>query len=153
MLELELRRASPDDAKALTALAIAAKSHWGYPERWMQIWRPELTFDPEYFEVNESWAASIEDQLVGFYTLLEKDGNAWLENLWVIPDQMGHGVGSLLFKHALRLSKKKGYKILRFESDPNAVGFYTKLGAHQIGERQSEVDGQPRILPIMELKL
>lgn len=152
-MEIEIRRAYHQDAKALTEIALAAKSHWGYPERWMQIWRPELTFDPEYFELNESWAASIEDQWVGFYTLLEKDGNAWLENLWVMPAQIGQGIGSALFNHALRLSKERGYHVLRLESDPNAVGFYKKMGAHQIGERHSEIEGQPRILPLMELKL
>jgi ribosomal protein S18 acetylase RimI-like enzyme len=152
-MEIEIRRALPDDAEVLTEIAIAAKGHWGYPERWMQVWTPELTFRSEYFEKNESWTASIENQTIGFCTLLEKDGNAWLENLWVIPSQMGHGVGNALFKHMIDLSKKRGYHILRLESDPNAVGFYIKMGAHQIGERHSEVEGQPRILPIMELTL
>ena len=119
----------------------------------MQIWKPELTFDSGYFERNESWTACIENQPIGFYTLLEKDGNAWLENLWVKPAQIEHGIGSTLFKHALHLSKKRGYHILRLESDPNAVGFYKKMGAYPIGELHSEVEGQPRILPIMELKL
>ena len=119
----------------------------------METWKPELTFDSEYFEKNEGWTANVDNQLVGFYTLLEKDGNAWLENLWVMPAQIGHGVGSALFKHAIHLSKKRGYQILRLESDPNAVGFYKKMDAHQIGERHSEVEGQPRILPIMEVKL
>jgi GNAT superfamily N-acetyltransferase len=152
-MEIEIRRALPEEAEALTQIAIAAKSYWGYPERWIQIWKSELTFDSEYFEKNEGWTASVDNQLVGFYTLLEKDGNAWLENLWVMPAQIGHGVGSALFKHALYLSKKRGYQILRLESDPNAVGFYKKMDARQIGERHSEAEGEPRILPIMELKL
>jgi GNAT superfamily N-acetyltransferase len=152
-MDIEIRRALPEEAEALTQIAIAAKSHWGYPERWMQIWTPELTFDSGYFEKNESWTASVENHPIGFYTLLEKDDNAWLENLWVMPAQIGHGVGSALFKHALRLSKERGYGVLRLESDPNAVGFYKKMGACQISERHSEVEGQPRILPIMELKL
>jgi len=151
--DIAIRRALPDDAEVLTNIAIAAKGHWGYPERWMQIWKPELTFNAEYFEVNESWAASIKDQLVGFYTLLEKDGDAWLENLWVLPAQMGRGIGKALLGHALRLAQARGYHILRLESDPNAVGFYEKMGAHPVGERRSEVEGQPRLLPIMELKL
>ncbi|MGA7193253.1 MAG: GNAT family N-acetyltransferase [Anaerolineales bacterium] len=152
-MDIEIRRALPEDAKKLTDIAIAAKGHWGYPQRWMQIWSPELTFNSEYFMKNESWTARVDNQLVGFYTLLGKDDNAWLENLWVIPAQMGTGIGSALFKHAIDLSKKSGFQIMRLESDPNAVGFYIKMGAYQIGERHSEVDGQPRILPIMELKL
>lgn len=151
-MNIEIRRALPENAEALTAIAIAAKGYWGYPERWMQIWKPELTFDAEYFEKNESWAANTENQPIGFDTLLEKNDTAWLENLWVIPSQMGQGTGSALFKHALHLSKQRGYHVLRLESDPNAIGFYKKMGAYRIGERLSEVDGQPRILPIMELK-
>ena len=153
MTELEIRRALPEDAGALTQIALAAKGHWGYPQRWMQIWKPELTFNPDYFLENESWKGSLENQPVGFYTLLEKDRNAWLENLWVTPSQMGRGIGNALLQHALGLSRERGYHILRLESDPNAVGFYKKMGAYPIGERRSEVEGQPRILPILELKL
>ena len=32
-------------------------------------------------------------------------------------------------------------------ADPNAEGFYRKMGAHRIGELVSEIDGQPRTLP------
>ena len=51
------------------------------------------------------------------------------------------------------LARRHGYKILQLEADPNAVGFYEKMGLHKIGERHSEVEGRPRILPIMEMKL
>src|SRR5271169_3817674 len=103
-MNIEILRALPEDAELLTEIAIAAKSYWGYPERWMQIWKPELTFDAEYFVKNESWAANIENQTLGFYTVLEKDDIAWLENLWVKPSEMGQGIGSALFKHAVHLS-------------------------------------------------
>ncbi len=152
-MDLEIRRALPEDADTLTQIAMSAKGHWGYPQRWMQIWKTELTFDPEYFLENESWKASLENQAVGFYTLLEKDRVAWLENLWVRPAQMGRGIGSSLLQHALGMSRGRGDHVLRLESDPNAIGFYQRMGMHQIGERHSEVEGQPRILPILELKL
>ena len=152
-MNIEIRRALPEEAEVLTAIAIAAKSHWGYPERWMQIWKPELTYQPEYIEKSDIWVAVTDGAPIGLYTLRAKDGNAWLEDLWVIPAQMGNGIGRALLKHAIQSSKERGYQIMRFESDPNAVGFYIKMGAHQIGQRHSEVEGQPRILPIMELKL
>ena len=152
-MDIEIRRALPQEAEALTQIAIAAKGHWGYPERWVQIWKSELNFNSEYFEKHESWTASVENQLAGFYTLLEKDDNSWLENLWVLPAQIGHGLGRALFKHAIYLSKERGYHILRLESDPNALGFYIKMGAYKIDQRYYNMEGTPRILPIMELKL
>jgi GNAT superfamily N-acetyltransferase len=148
-----IRRVSPQEAGTLSRIALAAKRHWGYPEHWMEIWAPQLTFDGGYFEVNESWAAEVVGEPVAFYTLLDKEGAAWVENLWVTPDSIGNGLGRLLFQHALGLARSRGYKILRLEADPNALGFYEKMGMHKIGERYSEVDGQPRTLPILEMKL
>ena len=148
-----IRPAIPEDAYALTQIALAAKRHWGYPERWMEIWTPQLTFTPEYFEEHESWVAIDGDQQIGFYTLQDKNGIAWIENLWVLPAYIGKGVGRQLFLHALELARQREYKTLQLEADPNAAGFYEKMDMHKIGERHSEVDSQPRILPIMEMTL
>ncbi len=146
-------RALPEKAIILSKIAFAAKRYWGYPERWMELWKPQLTFNSKYFEENESWAAEINGVPVAFYTLLEQDGNAWIENLWVSPERIGKGVGKYLFLHALELSRQRGFQQLRLDSDPNAVGFYEKMGMYKIGERRYELDGQPRSLPTMEIKL
>jgi Acetyltransferases len=152
-MNLLIRRALPEEAGVLTQLAISAKAHWGYPKRWMEIWKPQLTFSPEYFEENEGWVAETNGIPIAFYTLQEKAGNAWIENLWVSPEFIGKGVGKVLFLHAAELSRQRGYKTLQLEADPNAVGFYKKMGMVQIGERHSEVENEPRILPIMEMEL
>jgi ribosomal protein S18 acetylase RimI-like enzyme len=97
--------------------------------------------------------AVVSETPVGFYTLEERNGNAWLENLWILPEYIGQGVGKQLFLHAAELSRQRGYRRLQLEADPNAVGFYEKMGMRKIEERHSEVEGQPRVLPIMELRL
>jgi ribosomal protein S18 acetylase RimI-like enzyme len=150
---ISIRRVFPEQAHELSAIAFAAKAHWGYPRRWMEMWKPQLTFSPEYFVKCESWAAVDGAKLVAFYTLEEKNGNAWLENLWVLPRYIGRGIGKALFSHAVELARQRGYKMLQLEADPNAVGFYENMGMHKVRERQYELDGQPRILPTMELKL
>jgi len=148
-----IRRVYPEEADALTQIALAAKRHWGYPEYWMELWTPQLTFNAKYFEANESWVALENANPIAFYTLLDKNGIAWIENLFVAPVFIRKGVGKRLFLHALELARQRKYKTLQLEADPNAVGFYEKMGMHKIGERHSEVDGQPRILPIMEMNL
>ena len=150
---ISIRHVNPEEADTLTQIALSAKRHWGYPASWMEIWRPQLTFSPEYFDENESWVAEVNDQPIAFYTLRDKDKNAWIEDLWVLPEYMGQGVGKRLFLHALSRAREQGYRILQLEADPNAVGFYEKMGMSKIGERHSEVEGRPRILPIMELDL
>jgi len=150
---ISLRRALPEEAAILSQIAFAAKSYWGYPERWMEQWKPQLTFNSKYFEENESWVAELNGISVAFYTLLEKDGNAWVEDLWVSPELIGKGIGKSLFLHALNISRQRGFKKLQLEADPNAVGFYEKMGMYKIGERQYELEGQLRILPKMEITL
>ena len=152
-MNLPIRRALPEEADVLSQIAFSAKAHWGYPRRWMEIWKPQLTFSPEYFEENEGWVAEKNGIPIAFYTLQEKAGNAWIENLWVSPDSIGKGVGKALFLHAVELARQHGYKTLQLEADPNAMGFYEKMGMHQIGKRHSEVENEPRILPIMEMRL
>ena len=119
----------------------------------MELWKPQLTFTPEYFEENENWVAELDGALIAFYTLFEKNENAWIENLWVSPELIGKGVGKRLFLHALDISRQRGFKRLRLEADPNAIGFYEKMGMYKISERQYELEGQLRILPTMEIKL
>ena len=151
--QIEIRYAVPNEAEALSQIAIKAKAHWGYPENLMQAWAPELTFSHEYFIENESWVAVMDNRPVAFYTLQDKAGTAWIENLWVLPEYIGKGVGRRLFLHALARARELGYKTLQLEADPNALGFYEKMGMSKIGERRLEAAGQLRVLPMMEINL
>ena len=150
---ISIRRVNPLEASALTQISLSAKQHWGYPEHWIELWKPQLTFDAAYFEANESYAADVDGQPVAFYTLLDHDEVAWLENLWVMREYIGKGIGKELFLHALELARLHGYTMFQLEADPNAAGFYEKMGMHKIAERKYEIDGQPRILPLMEMML
>ncbi len=151
--ELTIQRAQTEHAEALTKIALAAKRHWGYPERWMEIWTPSLTMTPAYIAHHETWMASLDEEPVAFYSLKQDAEAWWLDNLWIRPDAMGLGIGALLLSHAKRRARRVGASVLRVESDPNAVGFYVKMGARRMGERQSEVDGQLRVLPVLEIGL
>lgn len=148
-----IRKVRADEYGLLSELAVSAKRHWGYPERWMEIWTPQLTFAYDYFEEHEGWAAIDDEKPIAFYTLEDNNGIAWLENLWVLPEYIGRSVGKELFHHATALARGRGYKSLQLEADPNALGFYERMGMKKIGERHSDVDGTPRILPIMEIAL
>lgn len=148
-----IRRALPDEADILSQIAFSAKAHWGYPKHWMKIWKPQLTFSPQYFDEYESWVAEMNGSPIAFYTLQEKNGTAWIENMWTFPEYIGMGTGKQLFLHALSRSRQKGHLILHLESDPNALGFYERMGMYKIGEASYPIEGQERFLPIMEITL
>lgn len=133
----------------LTEIAFAAKRHWGYPERWIEAWRDVLTVPPELIASHETYAAIVDGRNVGFYALGRKGGRLVLLHLWVLPDAMGRGVGRALFAHARERMKALGFSELEIESDPNAKGFYQRMGAHRAGTSVGEVAGQRRELPIL----
>ena len=150
---IEILRAVPNQAESLTQIAFAAKRHWSYPERWIQLWSPILTITPEFIEHHETYVAFLENESVGFCAISVEDDRASVEHMWVLPKFMGKGIGVSLFKHMLLRCKELGVQILEIESDPNAQGFYEHLGAKKVGEVVGGMDGQPRILPLLEIDL
>ena len=150
---LVIRRASPGDAAALTEIAVKAKRHWGYPNRWISRWRPALTITSEIINSMDVWAGLLDGEIVGFYALRFSSDLGILEHLWVLPASIHEGHGSALFQHAAGRCRAQGCLTLQIESDPNAQGFYEKMGARRVGDRIGEVDGQSRRLPVLELQL
>lgn len=148
-----IRRASPADAPALTGIAHSAKRHWGYPERWIEIWKVALTITPEFISNNEVYVACIGSEIAGFSALVTAEDKVWLEHLWVSPTQIGTGLGKALFSHAAGIAAATGALAMEIESDPNAEGFYKRMGAQRVGEVVSEVDGEKRVLPLLTFDL
>jgi GNAT superfamily N-acetyltransferase len=148
-----VRRAWPAEAGLLTEIAHAAKRHWGYPERWIAEWRPALTLSAEQVERSEVWVAEVDGAAAGFHCVSVDGERAALEHLWVAPPSMGRGIGAALFSHATRVALNRGALTLVIDTDPNAEGFYLRLGARRVGEIPADVDGTARVLPRLELDL
>lgn len=86
---------------------------------------------------------------VGFYALTSENDEMHLDHLWIAPHAMGRGIGRALFEHALAQTKSLGHRTLKVESDPNAEGFYTRMGARRVGVNVTNIDGQRRELPLL----
>jgi GNAT superfamily N-acetyltransferase/hypoxanthine phosphoribosyltransferase len=149
---MHIVRAKPEDADALTQIALCAKRHWGYPDSWMENWRDVLAVDMESIRRDEVYVAIINDEMLGFYTLAAEGEKLYLEHLFVLPKAMGRGIGRRLFGHALNRATEKGFVSLDIESDPHAEGFYLRMGAGRIGMRIREIAGHRRELPLLVCK-
>jgi len=147
--DMHIVRAVPDDAATLTRIAVSSKRYWGYPERWIENWRTLLTISPEFILTHETYKAVAHNDPVGFYALSSQDGRLRLEHLWVLPDAMRQGIGRSLFAHALERAKALEFRSLDIESDPNAAGFYERMGATRVGTKITEIEGQSRELPVL----
>ena len=145
---MQIVRARPEDADTLTAVAFAAKRHWGYPEGWIQSWQEILTVTPKLVAENPTFSATEDDRVIGFYSLTAEP-RPDLTHLWVLPVAMGRGIGRALFEHAVEQARTLGLASFEIEADPNAESFYLHMGAKRIGTNVSEIEGARRELPLL----
>jgi N-acetylglutamate synthase-like GNAT family acetyltransferase len=148
-MDMQIRRATPDEAAKLTEIAHAAKRHWGYPENWIEHWKDDLTITPEFISRHEVYVALSDSEIVGCCALVCDGAIPELEHMWIRPEHMGAGVGRTLFMHIKERAATLGLPALEISSDPNAEGFYQRMGARRIGDVQSEIEGKSRVLPRM----
>ncbi|MBN3786596.1 GNAT family N-acetyltransferase [Burkholderia sp. Ac-20353] len=151
--QFSIRRAHPMDADRLTKLARLSKAHWGYPDDWLNIWQPELAVTPEMIVGAIGYVAESGEEIIGFWVRasLESDQPTpgWL---FVHPDHMGQGIARALWYEVQKEAAARGIKSFVIEADPNAAAFYMKLGAEQIGERESTVI-PGRSIPILRIPI
>ena len=115
----------------------------------MENWKDVLTIKPEFIATEETFSAEADGQIVGFYMLVARAKQMSLEHLWVLPIAMGRGIGRALFSHAIQRAKALGAQAIRIESDPHAEKFYEHMGARRVEVMSTELEGQPRSLPVM----
>jgi GNAT superfamily N-acetyltransferase len=152
-VNLSITRARARQSEELSRIAWESKSHWGYPQHWLESWLPDLTLTPDFIQENPVFIASQGGELAGLYALCLSGNTAELEHFWVVPKFIGSGVGRGLFEHALEQARQNGAERLLILSDPNAAGFYRRMGAETIGEGCYWLDGEVRILPRLCISL
>lgn len=150
----KIRRASSSAATELSAIALAAKRHWGYPQACLETWHDELTVTPDFIRNAAVFVAlRSTGEIVGFYALCTTDTDSDLEHFWVRPEVMRCGVGRALFEHAVKQARAAGCHVLHIDADPHAAGFYERMGAELVGAVPAPIDGQPRVRPQYRLSL
>lgn len=147
-----LRAARPQEAAALTALALRSKAYWGYDEDFMTACRGELTLRGETVAAHRTTVAEEADggRVLGFVTLEGEPPLGAVGMLFVSPDAMGRGAGRLLYGHAVRTAAGLGFTRLTIDADPNAESFYRAMGAVTVSRVPSgSIPG--RTLPLMSV--
>ena len=145
-----LRRARPHEAAALSELALAAKGFWGYDAAFLESCRAELTFSASDIEQGRFVVAELDGAVAGFYSVDGEPPIGELGNLWIAPARIGTGLGRVLWDDALATAAAAGFERLEIGAEPNAEGFYRKMGAERVGDQPSgSIPG--RVLPLMRI--
>ena len=126
----------------LRAIAAAAKGHWGYDPVRVAEWAAAIEFPPEKHVLADEH---------GWASVIASGDVCRLEDLWVEPSAMGMGLGRSLFERAAALGRELGCERMEWEAEPNAIGFYERLGAVYV--RDSEPSEWGRVLAVMGVSL
>jgi GNAT superfamily N-acetyltransferase len=147
-----LRTPRCDEATILTELCIRSKAVWGYDEEFMLACRGELTLTASIMKSSPLKVAETDGHLVGVAQITVQGELAELNKLFVEPTHLRCGAGKALFEWAATISREAGAATMVIEADPDAAGFYRRMGAVDKGTAPSgSIPG--RLLPRLELRL
>jgi len=138
-----LRSPRRDEAATLIDLCLRSKAVWGYDEEFMQACRGDLTLDEGFMQacrgdltltaslIRPSYVrvAEIRERLVGVAQVNVKEELAELDKLFIEPTRLRSGAGKALFEWAVTIARDAGAVTMVIDADPNAAGFYRRMGA------------------------
>jgi N-acetylglutamate synthase-like GNAT family acetyltransferase len=152
--KIQIRRARPEEAPALTELTMRSKSYWRYDADFLAEARGDLELRPEKFLPDfHVYVLEADNELAGFCSLISRGpDHIELEDLFVEPRRIGKGYGKQLWDFSVNLARELGFRTVVLTADPNAESFYVRQGAVRIGEKTSPVRPDRR-LPVMEYRI
>jgi GNAT superfamily N-acetyltransferase len=149
---MKLEKANSTDNEVLTAITKKSKAYWGYSDEQITIWSKSLTITPAYIENQTVYKLVNETEIVGYYSFFYEDEHTVkLDNLFILPEYIGKGLGRMLMNDFLILVKRTKANKIILDSEPNAEMFYAKLGFVKVGEIETSIKN--RYLPVMELNI
>ena len=132
-------------------LTAASKGHWAYPPARVREWADRLDLSAARIAAGELYVAEIDGRVVGWVEILPPDGGVCvLDHLWIEPGWMGRELGTRLFRHAVARARELGAHRLEWEAEPNATGFYERMGGRRVG---TTIGSWGRTLPVMGLEI
>ncbi len=97
-------------------------------------------FAEEVLGRREIWVAESGGEVVGLLVLDE----AFLDQLYVLPEHQGRGIGTALLQLAMSL-RPGGFELWVFEVNAPAIGLYERYGMTVVerGDGSGNVEGEP----------
>ncbi|MDA2668855.1 GNAT family N-acetyltransferase [Bacillus anthracis] len=144
---MKIRKALLSEANELSELALQSKATWDYSEEFILACKEDLTITEEYIKNNFVYVLENDNTKIGFFSFLRNDKA--LDFLYIHPRYKGKGYGKILWEYVIEKVNELGLKSFTIDSDPNAKGYYLKMGAKLIGETPSTVF-KDRLLPLLK---
>jgi ribosomal protein S18 acetylase RimI-like enzyme len=142
-----IRDARPDEAFALEALQRRSSDVWE-EDRAQLAAHPDV-IEPPHQAIAEGRvrvAVDASGRRLGFSVVLSvRDGRCELDDLFVEPDSMRQGIGRLLVDDVVMRAAATGASHVDVIANPNALGFYERVGFEITGEASTRFRPAPRM--------
>lgn len=150
---MKIKKSSPELHKKLTEISFISKKYWNYSDEWMEIWKDDLTLTENFIINNHIYHLENEkNEILGFYAFVKHDNYIELDSLFVLPENIGKGIGKLLMEDFLYRIKEFKFDFIKLEAEPFAEDFYKKFGFETVELlKSSKIEN--RYLPVMIKKL
>lgn len=134
-----LRPAEPYEAKELEELQYRSASHWNYPDGYFD-WAGDAREITESYVRDNPVFVLIDNngRKLGFYSFTEDDDGLLLDKMFLDVDQIGRGLGRVLWRHAVHTANHLGVSEFIIGADPNAAPFYEAMGAQWYASKPTE---------------
>jgi len=126
-----IRRALPGDTDVLRALMADSNGYERPEARAMIVAFAAGWSVPE--QGHEVWVAEEGRAIRGFYALIPHGADQELDLFFTANDAQGTGLGRRLFDHMADRARALGAAHVIISSNPEAAGFYRRMGAVDIG--------------------
>ncbi|WP_242220963.1 GNAT family N-acetyltransferase [Bacillus cereus group sp. BfR-BA-01380] len=143
-----VRQALLEEANELSNLALSSKATWNYSEEFILACKEDLTITEQYMKNNYVYILEENQEIIGFFSFQRKEVDS-LDFLYLHPAYKGRGYGRILWESVVQKAVELNMKSFTIDSDPNAKGYYVKMGAKLIGETPSTVF-KNRMLPFLQ---
>jgi GNAT superfamily N-acetyltransferase len=114
--------------------------------------RENLLAHPEVLELSgaavaegRTRAAVTDGRIVGFASWLDAGQAVEVDDLFVDPDWMGHGIGRALVMDLIATARARGIQQMEVTANQHALAFYEKAGFAVCGEEQTRFGPAPRM--------
>ncbi|MBI5942108.1 MAG: GNAT family N-acetyltransferase [Caulobacterales bacterium] len=128
---MTVRRAIPADTPALRAMMAGSNGYERAEARAMIVAFAGGWSVPD--DGHEVWVAEDDGAVAGFYALIPHGADQELDLFFTANDSQGTGLGRRLLEHMAARARALGATRVVISSNPEAAGFYRRMGAVDIG--------------------
>jgi ribosomal protein S18 acetylase RimI-like enzyme len=131
---METRAATADDLPAIEAVFRASAKVWAEDRPFLEANPDEIAAPVDLVNRGQVRVAVKSGTIVAFSSWVILHESAWeVDDLFVRPDLMRHGIGRRLLEEMAEAATIAGCVRLGVTANPQALGFYEKLGFVVLG--------------------